>query len=164
MNYTNNYHLPQWEKTDRVLMDDFNQAMSRLEEGLNGAVQHGSDAADAARSAASQLASQAQATANNAVNKANAAQATADRAFHPAYLPYQAGSYRGNGSTTSIHVGFRPSMVLIHHSERGTLMTSIDLPVLKLTSTGMDVIYAADSKPYASVNASGAFYDYIAFR
>ena len=24
MNYTTNYHLPQWVETDRILMDDFN--------------------------------------------------------------------------------------------------------------------------------------------
>ena len=35
MNYTQNYQLPQWEKTDRIMMDDFNDAMSVIEEGLS---------------------------------------------------------------------------------------------------------------------------------
>lgn len=35
MNYTPNYQLPQWEQTDRVIMDDFNNAMSTIEEGLS---------------------------------------------------------------------------------------------------------------------------------
>ena len=34
MNYTENYHLPQWVETDRVLMEDFNAAMSSIENGL----------------------------------------------------------------------------------------------------------------------------------
>ena len=36
MNYTQNYQLPQWEKTDRIMMDDFNAAMVNLETGLTG--------------------------------------------------------------------------------------------------------------------------------
>ena len=31
MNYTEYYQLPQWEKTDRVLMEDFNKAMATME-------------------------------------------------------------------------------------------------------------------------------------
>ena len=35
MNYTKNYHLPQWVETDRIQMEDFNQAMADIDEGLN---------------------------------------------------------------------------------------------------------------------------------
>ena len=34
MNYTQNYQLPQWESSDRILMDDFNDAMEKIEGGL----------------------------------------------------------------------------------------------------------------------------------
>lgn len=34
MNYTEKYHLPQWEETDRIMRVDFNEAMSCLEEGI----------------------------------------------------------------------------------------------------------------------------------
>lgn len=34
MNYTTNYHLPQWVESDRILMGDFNEAMESIEEGL----------------------------------------------------------------------------------------------------------------------------------
>ena len=34
MNYTENYHLPQWEETDRIMRTDFNAAMASLEGGL----------------------------------------------------------------------------------------------------------------------------------
>ena len=36
MNYTQNYQLPQWESSDRILMEDFNEAMEKLEDGLSG--------------------------------------------------------------------------------------------------------------------------------
>ena len=35
MDYTANHHLPQWEKADRVMMDDFNQMCRDIEAGLN---------------------------------------------------------------------------------------------------------------------------------
>lgn len=37
MNYTINYHLPQWEESDRVLMTDFNQMCRDMEAGLGRA-------------------------------------------------------------------------------------------------------------------------------
>jgi len=37
MNYTSKHHLPQWSKSDRILMDDFNAAMANIEAALNAA-------------------------------------------------------------------------------------------------------------------------------
>lgn len=34
MNYTENYHLPQWEETDRIMRVDFNQMCADIESGL----------------------------------------------------------------------------------------------------------------------------------
>lgn len=34
MNYTTNYHLPQWAETDRIMMEDFNDAMETIDQGL----------------------------------------------------------------------------------------------------------------------------------
>ena len=34
MNYTENYQLPQWVESDRVLMDDFNDAMDKTDTAL----------------------------------------------------------------------------------------------------------------------------------
>ena len=39
MNYTPNHHLPQWVKSDRVRMEDFNEAMASIESGLDQAGQ-----------------------------------------------------------------------------------------------------------------------------
>ena len=35
MNHTKNYGLPQWELNDLIRMEDFNSAMSNIENGLN---------------------------------------------------------------------------------------------------------------------------------
>ena len=37
MNYTTNYHLPQWVESDRILMEDFNDAMSGIDGGITAA-------------------------------------------------------------------------------------------------------------------------------
>ena len=37
MNYTEKYHLPQWVNSDRVKMEDFNEAMASIESGLTAA-------------------------------------------------------------------------------------------------------------------------------
>lgn len=34
MNYTKNYHLPQWDETDRIMRTDFNQMCADMEAGL----------------------------------------------------------------------------------------------------------------------------------
>ena len=37
MNYTTNYHLPQWVETDRIQMEHFNQAMADIDTGVAAA-------------------------------------------------------------------------------------------------------------------------------
>lgn len=37
MNYTEKYHLPQWVKSDRIMMEDFNAAMTNIESGISSA-------------------------------------------------------------------------------------------------------------------------------
>lgn len=53
MDYTTNYHLPQWAETDRVLMNDFNAAMLGIETGLDSAKRDMTDTANALRQEAS---------------------------------------------------------------------------------------------------------------
>ena len=33
MNYTENFHLPQWDETDRIMRTDFNQMCANMEIG-----------------------------------------------------------------------------------------------------------------------------------
>ena len=51
MNYTANYHLPQWVETDRILMEDFNDMASTLDAALGG-LREDVDTNDAAQTAA----------------------------------------------------------------------------------------------------------------
>ncbi len=37
MNYTEKYHLPQWVKDDRIMMDDFNEMCANIESGISDA-------------------------------------------------------------------------------------------------------------------------------
>ena len=88
MNYTKNYRLPQWVKSDRIMMDDFNAAMASMESGMT----------------------RAEGKADTAISTANAARQTANASA--AARPYVVGSYTGDGETKTITLGFRPSAVL----------------------------------------------------
>ena len=37
MNYTTNYHLPQWVESDRILMEDFNQMCADIDGSIAAA-------------------------------------------------------------------------------------------------------------------------------
>ena len=162
MNYTTNYHLPQWVKSDRIMMDDFNQMCADIEAGLTGnrtAAQQG----DAALSG--ELAQVRQ--------TANAAQSKAEE------LPYATGTYTGNGGSKDIRLGFRPSFVIISGmketfntnnlvdidrftgiSSGGTIRTRV-----KFTDTGFTVLPKGEGNYYLpDLNEEGRVYDYIAFK
>ena len=52
MNYTEKYHLPQWEETDRIMRTDFNAAMARIEVGLSDTVERDAEIEAKAEAAA----------------------------------------------------------------------------------------------------------------
>ena len=158
MEHTQNYNLPQWVKSDRIMMDDFNAAMSSIESGLTAA----------------------QSTASAAQTTANAAGAKANVAYTPSNKPYVVGTYTGNGGTQSIHLGFRPSFLIVSGMKettstmdelgyvRQSVMTcggqELDHRV-KLTSSGFTVFpQPYESFYYPNYNETGRVYDYIAFR
>ncbi len=115
MNYTENYHLPQWVKSDRIMMEDFNQMCLDIEAGLTENVS-GAAADNAAAVAAAQ---KAQATADKAVADAAKAQARADAAYAPDQPPYALGTYTGTGNSQSIVLGFRPRFVIVSGAQGG---------------------------------------------
>ena len=104
MNYTNHYRLPQWEKTDRVLMDDFNQAMTSIESGIDAARDEARRKEDALAKADAELSA-----------RIHSAQASADAAL--AALPYVTGSFTGTDQEQKITLGFRPSFLIISGME-----------------------------------------------
>ena len=63
MDYTTNYHLPQWVESDRIMMEDFNEAMAAIDGGIKAA-QNTADGGTAAAEAAQNAANKAQETAD----------------------------------------------------------------------------------------------------
>ena len=164
MNYTTNYHLPQWVKSDRIMMDDFNEMNGSIEAGMT------ETAAEAAA---------ATAAANAAQSVATTAKQTADAAFSPSQMPYVTGSYQGTGGARTIELGFRPSFVIVsgmktiqHGSPLDELACYFGASggyavssKLQITDTGFtlhqqDVSYGY----YPYLNAPSRWYDYIAFK
>lgn len=146
MNYTEKYHLPQWEESDRVMRTDFNSAMAALEDGISAA----------------------KSTADSALGKA-------DAAYAPNQKPYVVGSYTGTGQTMTITLGFRPSFLIINGAQANypaTVDTHAGFAVytagnvlnqdITFTDTGF-TINKYGSTQYPRL-LDGRIYDYIAFR
>ena len=121
MNYTKNHHLPQWEKTDRIMMEDFNAMCADMEAGLDKTARDAAADTAAARSESAAAAARAQSTADTAVSKADAARAVADAAYCPSFMPYAIGTYRGTGTgETTIRLGFKPRFLIISDQQAST--------------------------------------------
>ena len=194
MEYTKNYHLPQWVKEDRIMMDDFNQMCADVESGLTenaataSAAKAQADKGVSDAAAAQTAANSAQSTANSAVSKADAAQTTAnkavtdaaaaqkkaDAAYAPDQPPYVVGTYTGTNANLSVTLGFRPKFVLISctDGQDAYLYTmaagsSLSSTRLEFTSTGFTVKpdYVSNSaRQVPYTNTKGLQYMYIAFR
>ena len=158
MEYTTNYHLPQWVESDRIMMGDFNEAMSNLEGGITTA----QEAADAAQSAAD--------------NAQNTADTIAGNAYSPTNKPYVVGSYIGTGQQMTITLGFRPSFLIINGGVITSSLNSDELATWQIatngntlpecvifTDTGFTLLKLAD-KQYPRLVIAERNYDYIAFK
>ena len=160
MNYTTNYHLPQWAETDRIMMEDFNQMCSDIDEGIKTA----------------------QDTADTAESKADAAQSSANAvadAYTPGNQPYVVGSYTGTGADMTITLGFRPKFLILSGME-STITTNststwdryfglCDGSILSLRVAFLDTgftVYArgGSRQNFPDFTDSGRTYCYIAFR
>ena len=168
MNHTKNYGLPQWELNDLIRMEDFNSAMSNIENGLNSN-----------KSAAEAGDAELQRQVNAANAKAEAAQSAAGGAYSPAFKPYAVGSYVGNGQERRVELGFRPSFVIVSGlmetmatntttdfdryfgMSAGNIMTHR----LAFTNSGFKVFPSnALNYYYPDYSDKGRRYDYIAFK
>ena len=140
MNYTTNYHLPQWVETDRIQMEDFNGAMSDIDQGIKTA----QDTAETAQA--------------NASAAQTAATAVAD-AYTPDNKPYVVGSYSANGSGVTVELGFKPSLVIISGERYSTdtedmmlytVIATADSPgmVIEFTNTGFRTLGVGSYAPY----------------
>ena len=167
MNYTTNYHLPQWVETDRIQMEDFNDAMAAMDQGMAEA--------KVAAEAAQEAAGTAQAAAEIAQSSADA---VAD-AYTPGNQPYVVGSYTGTGADMTITLGFRPKFLILSGME-STITTNststwdryfglCDESILSLRVAFLDTgftVYArgGSRQNFPDFTDSGRTYCYIAFR
>ena len=165
MNYTKNYRLPQWVKEDRIMMDDFNAMNSSIENGLTKTA--------AQASAAVSTANTAKQTADSAHS---IAQQITNAAYTPSNKPYVVGSYVGNGSARTIHLGFRPSFLIISGAKLDgpgnspTFFTNYTCITgghvlntrVAFTDTGFTVTGFGNGFP--DLTWSGQTFDYIAFK
>ena len=146
MNYTTNYHLPQWVETDRIMMEDFNGAMSDIDQGIKTA----------------------QSTADTAESKADA---VAD-AYTPDNKPYVIGTYTGTGSYLEIDLGFKPSALIILGEGNSPSVDTLwryscivfpshAITTVGITNTGFGV---GDTSSYPKLGENYRKYTYIAFR
>ena len=160
MNYTINYHLPQWVETDRIQMEDFNDAMAAMDQGMAEA--------KVAAEAAQEAAGTAQAAAEIAQSSADA---VAD-AYTPDNKPFVVGSYSANGSGVTVELGFKPSLVIISGERYSTdtedmmlytVIATADSPgmVIEFTNTGFRTLGVGSYAPYLCDKRA---YRYIAFR
>ena len=193
MNYTKNYHLPQWVKEDRIMMNDFNQMCADMEAGLNKNAQElktglnkaaqdlktGLDktAQDAAAATAA-VSTAVSAAAQQAQDTADAALAKANAAYAPDQPPYKIGSYKGNGEELTIELGFQARFLIIAIGGNSdsyfiTGNTTWHPKCFQFTSTGFTVRKndkvdtGTVASPYEQppyLVSNGQTYTYIAFR
>lgn len=102
MNYTANYRLPQWVEDDRILMEDFNQAMETIDAGL-----HSKASGETVTALAESVDSQLEAIAEQIAACGNCQITT--------------GSYIGQGrigkaSSNTLTFSFKPIMLLVYTS------------------------------------------------
>lgn len=179
MNYTTNYHLPQWDETDRIMRTDFNQMCADIESGLtrnaaDAASANAKTAADAASATSEASSAAAQAT-QKAQSTADAALAKANAAYSPDQPPYVLGTYTGTGKELSVDLGFKANFIIIGGgSGDRQIAAGRNTPVgtqFHFTETGFTVKpytvlqnngETVERPPYLS--GSGGKYSYIAFR
>ena len=147
MNYTTNYHLPQWVESDRILMEDFNQMCEDIDGGIT-----------AAKAAAS------------------TAQTTANAAYSPSNKPYVVGTYTGNGGDVTVTLGFKPSFLIVSGETSTNANSSSSLGMytvitagnvqtgsIELTASGF-LAHVLENNYAPRMSESYRKYDYIAFR
>ena len=141
MNYTEKYHLPQWDETDRIMRVDFNDAMAGIETGMSENAQTAQDA-------------MAEAVKLPYVVGTYVGTGEHDRhivlGFRPRFVLVGAPAERDSGgSGMDGYGGFTCGGALPNH--------------LKITADGF-IVNAPSVSNWPKLNDMGFTYDYIAFR
>ena len=145
MEYTTNYHLPQWVETDRIMMGDFNDAMSGIDEGIAEA----KEAADSAQQEAEEKGFVVGSYTGNGPDQYDSEGQLIELGFRPRFVIITRGWNSGSGpGSTFLAVG--QSRVdnqswVYELRDNGFVVKNYSGGILKL-------------------NENGTVYDYIAFR
>ena len=135
MEQTSNYQLNQWDKTDRIQMEDFNADNAKLEAAL------------------AQEATARTAADTNLQNSMNAAVSALETSIANNSLKVMTGTFTGNGSTSvrTFELGVKPNLLVLRTNNVGSSSSTY--------STGAIVTEAAclhiRSSGVAYMNASG---------
>jgi len=143
MNHTKNYNLPQWSASDRIRMDDFNNAMASIEAGISNA----QSTADSARSEAADLPYVTGSYVGQGVVQ------TIGVGFQPSFVII---SGMDGSKTAESFAGSRFSAMT-----GGNRLSDR----VQFTIIGFSVMGAfGEGNHYPNLNAEGVTYDYIAFK
>ena len=133
--YTPNYGLHQWEPGDNFLRTDFNQDFAKID----AAVKQVSD------------------------TKADKSALTALETVLNGKAAFVTGTYTGNGTTRTVALGFRPSMVLVPIYQRYIAVAiGSQSGLITITGNGFNAYLGSDS--IVTPNKEGTVYTYLAFR
>lgn len=136
MNYTQNYHLPQWADTDRIQMNHFNEAMAEIEKGIT-----------AAQGKADELP-----FAVGTYEGRRYVQQTFDVGFRPSAVLISGDAPLSDDTASKQIFGICTALVI------GNSLSQM----VTLTDTGFSVAPETSQIPY--LNRSSLLYRYIAFR
>ena len=135
MNYTENYHLPQWEESDRVMRTDFNQMCADIEAGLEQNAQAAAQAQSTAKEKTFSL----------GTYRGNGIFQSVEVGFHPSFVMIEMTS---NSSSKESVCSF--------HFQNASYNVS-------LSDTGF-TLSMDNGDDFPTVNRNGTWYRYIAFR
>lgn len=159
MNYTANYRLPQWVEDDRILMEDFNQAMETIDAGL-----HSKASGETVTALAESVDSQLEAIAANL--------GSGGKTCRVAYGSYTGTGTYGSSSPNRLTLPFVPYLVLVYdstgsdelHLTKGCGLAggygNKDLPV---SWSDKQVSWYAKDSAINQYNKSERTYFYVAF-
>lgn len=141
MEYTTNYHLPQWVESDRIMMGDFNQMCSDIDRGLTTA----QSTANAAYTPDNKPYVVGSYTGNRGINVINVG-------FRPSFLIICGDKSFSTPSGHSSSLGDSFGIITANHN----------YGLVTLTDTGFQVTH--DNNLYPQLNDTVDVYVYIAFR
>ena len=154
MNYTEKYHLPQWEDSDRVMRTDFNQMCVNIENGIK------------------EVKSEAQKAQTDVDGLARTVKSQGETLS--AHEHCVMGTFTGSMYATVVTLGFRPKAVYIAkvYSTRdvedaagacGLFMDGVSNSTLVFRDDGFS-LHSGDSGTYPRLNSRNTPYIYIAFK